>query len=227
MVIHTTLGMPSTVEKGIGPDKGYDYQIVKFYQDQAKCNGAHGGIDTDGSLGWYADALTEAAYHARSLNEVSIGLEIKQLPILDRHGKIVGGRVWECQLETAARVVDALCPVLGIQRQFHGPYGKPVPRLVAGGKDCVGAFGHRDQTDTRGKGDPGDEVFKYLRDLGFTEYNFARNHDKVAWITRQAVMSAHGFQVEVDGVPGPGTVAALKKAGYHGGLWVPSLRSQP
>src|SRR5215468_10558095 len=48
--------------------------------------------------------------------------------------------------------------MFGIQFQIPRlPYkNEPLRRMVEGGEDCVGVFGHRDNTARRGAGDPGD-----------------------------------------------------------------------
>jgi hypothetical protein len=92
--------------------------------------------------------------------------------------------------------------------------GHPIPRMTDGGPDMVGIFGHRDNTERRGKWDPGELVFQALAKAGVEQFDFAHGEDRDVWTKRQKKLG-----IAADGVPGPGTVVALKKAGYKDGIW--------
>jgi hypothetical protein len=78
----------------------------------------------------------------------------------------------------------------------------------------VGIFGHRDNTERRGRWDPGEVVFQMLAARGVEQFDFAAGEDLEVWAKRQRELG-----ITADGVPGPGTVAALKAAGYVDGIW--------
>lgn len=209
VILHTTQGgHPPIFLPGAGKRGGAE-QLVDFYNASSEHNGVHLCIDRDGSIGQFADLLTEVTYHATSINEVSIGIELKQSAKLE---------LYEAQLVSAVTLVDAITALVGIQRQVHAPYHRyrPVPRLAAGGVDCVGIFGHRDQTDRRGPGDPPDEVIGRLVAAGYEARDFDKDADKIMWRARQADLG-----ITADGIPGPGTRRALASAGRPLGQWVP------
>src|SRR5262245_2126133 len=209
LVLHTTKGdEPLTVVAGSGPT-GMASETARAWAHDPTHSGSHLLVDGDGSVWCVADLAADAAYHAEDLNEVSVGIEICQTPGLE---------IFEAQLEATVRLCDALTRLLRIQRQFHAPYlgeATPVGRLAAGGTDCVGVFGHRDQTTARGPGDPGDPVFKRLRLANYEQWNFDEGDDLDAWVTRQTALG-----VDADGIPGPGTTNALEDAGLPNGLWI-------
>src|SRR5262245_56379324 len=157
IIVHTTKGdEPQKVVAGRGP-VGMASASARAWAHDPTHSGSHLLVDGDGTIWCVADLARDAAYHAESLNEISIGIEICQTPEL---------AVYDAQLDATVRLIDALTMLFGIQRQFHAPYlgeAHPVGRLASGGADCVGIFGHRDQTTARGPGDPGDAIFARLR----------------------------------------------------------------
>lgn len=200
IIIHTTMGIdPTIVIPGFGPDLKADERIVEYYNSDPEHNGCHICIDADASIGCYADLLLDTTYHATSINEVSVGIEIKQT---------VKGEIWQAQIDAVVVLVDAITNFLGIQRQVHYPYTKyrPVPRLVSGGKDAIGVFGHRDQTTRRGPGDPGDPVFDALRESGYLAFDYVKDEDLDFWRRFQK-----RWKLSIDGVPGPSTTGLIKK----------------
>ena len=79
----------------------------------------------------------------------------------------------------------------------------------------VGVYGHRDCSNNRGRGDPGDAIFEMLMDAGYESFNFEENEDKETWEDRQKKLG-----LLPDGVPGPRTARALIEEGYSNGLWI-------
>lgn len=208
VVVHTTVGdLPQVLRAGYGP-AGRARELVQAQRGDGRHAAQHIVIDSDGTAICSVDLVDDVAYHATTLNEVSIGIELEEqrLPT----GELA---IYQAQLQALVRILDVITRELGIQRQYHAPYhgeAKPVPRLAAGGHDCVGIFGHRDQTIQRGPGDPGDYVYTALRDAGYEPFDFAKDEDLSFWRLRQRVLIGRGAELVADGVPGPATVAALK-----------------
>jgi hypothetical protein len=213
IILHGTGGgWPQTIQPGAGP-VGLARRTANAWRSEARHAGSHLIIDGDGMIWCLADLAAEVTYHAREINEVSIGIELAQSRAME---------LWEAQLDAAVVLLDVLTRRFGIQRQFHAPYRDPakerlapVRRLAHGGSDCVGIFGHRDQTSRRGRGDPGDAVFERLARAGYEPFDLAADADLVTWRGRQAALG-----VTMDGIAGPKTVAALRAAGMPHGMWV-------
>ncbi len=86
----------------------------------------------------------------------------------------------------------------------------------------VGVYGHREVSDDRGEGDPGDAIFERLLQAGYERYDFDKQEDIAVWKARQAELNQQlGISLGVDGVPGVQTVIALIQAGRPHGLWTP------
>jgi hypothetical protein len=220
IVLHTTRGIPGgsdlrpqVIKSGLGPDAKGDFGTARFWATCSEHAGAHLVVDFDGSIVCLADLLTETAFHAGEVNEVTIGIEIFQGG---------DGELYEGQLDTVVRLVDFLTRRFKIQRQFHGPYKRaPVPRMAMGGQDVVGIYGHRDVTTNRGEGDPGDAIFETLGAAGYESFDYAIDWDKTIWRQRQEQLNTDfGLGLPVDGIAGQGTVAGLIASGRPAGLWV-------
>ena len=210
-VNHTTKGIPGGrnqkpqyVKPG-GVDKGKEFAVAKFWSGSSRQSGAHTVIDTDGSIGQLADLLWIAMYHAGSVNEYSVGHEIYQQG---------DGAIYRNTLRACVSLNLAVCKLFGIQFQIHRPYQGPIKRLIRGGKDCVGIFGHHDQTSNRGPGDPGEFIKDMLVEAGAETFDFAVGEDRAVWRERQDDLG-----VVPDGIPGPQTTQALKASGYRYGIW--------
>lgn len=217
VVFHTTQGIPGGKNyhpqwllPGFGPKGTAAEANARYWALKGKGSGAHLVIDFDGQVICTADLVREQTWHATSVNAVSIGIEIVQR---------LDGSMFAGQMETAVKVADVLARELGIQRQFHAPYrrGRIVNRFAVGARDVVGFFGHRDQTNTRGPGDPGDFVFQYLERAGYEKFDYSQNEDLAAWKVRQTGLGVPAK--DCDGVAGPATVKLLTQAGYKNGLW--------
>lgn len=211
IVLHTTKGIwPQHVIPGAG-ERGKHLAVAEFWRGDPEHSGAHIVVGRAGEVSCLADLLKVTAYHATVSNEWSVGIELYQEQ---------GGGIYEAVLDAGVKLVVALVELLGIQFQVPGKAyrGGPLARLEHdGGKMTVGVIGHRDNTHRRGRGDPGDEVFQRLVAAGAEPIITDGGNDKLAWERRQRNL---GFKAEdVDGVPGPKTVAALKARGFPGGVF--------
>jgi len=168
--------------------------------------------DNDGTVACLCDLATTESYHATVSNPWSIGIEMYQE---------TGNGIHEAVLDSAVKLVPALCRIFGIQFQIpRAAYkNQPLRRMTTGGEHCVGVFGHRDNTDRRGHGDPGDEIFKRLAAAGAEQFDHDAEEDLAAWKSRQNELVAAGANLEVDGVPGPATRDALKCPQRPDGIW--------
>ena len=214
VILHTTKGIPGgknntpqSVRTGVGPDSGKDFDVAKYWSKSNKSSGAHIIIDSDGSASCIADLTLEKMYHAgnRTINDQSIGIEIYQLQ---------DGSIWESSLKSCVLICNMIADYLGIQKQYHAPYKGPVFRLSQGASDCVGFFGHRDLTNNRGQGDPGDFIFQMLSVQGYEEFDFSKTEDIDVWKARQSHIGASS-----DGIPGPKTVQLLRESGFLHGIY--------
>lgn len=213
IILHTTRGIPGgkirtpqTIHPGTGPDHRRDEKVALMWSLDDRKAGAHLICDSDGSWVCTCDLARVAAYHAGSANEVTIGIEMYQEP---------DGSLYSEQLQSVVVMVDFLTKTFGIQRQVHLPYrGKPVQR-PSNGLDMVGIYGHRDISNNRGPGDPGDAIFMALLDAGYETFNYDLNEDLDVWSLRQKDLGLLN-----DGIAGPRTVQALAARGHHHGLWV-------
>lgn len=218
VVLHSSKGIPGGTDKreqvilpGFGPDAQGDDKMIRYWSTDPTQSGAHIGIDHDGSVDCFADLLTTCAYHAgqSEVNNRSVGIEIYQ----GNNAEFYAG-----QLDVARKVVDAITSAFGIQRQIPDYYhnNTPIPRLQKlGGRDLYGVVGHRDVSDQRGKGDPGDAIMEVLAQHGYERLDFFTNKDLEIWKQRQLKLGG----IEADGIPGAQTNAALKSQGYKDGLW--------
>lgn len=216
VIVHTTKGAwPQRVVPGAG--LGDRAKVVAdFWRGDPAHSAAHLVVDLDGTVVCLADLARVEAYHAERSNPWSVGIEMYQLS---------DGGLYEATLDATARLVVALCDHFGIPEQMpRGPYrnaplrrmemGSGSTRSQSGGPNCVGVFGHRDNTERRGRGDPGDEIFTRLSALGFEGWDYDAGEDLAAGRRRQRVLNERGETLDVDGVCGPGTMAAVKRQGF-------------
>lgn len=207
IVLHTTVGdEPQIIRPGAGPS-GMAGRTAAAWASDGRGAGAHVLIDGDGTIYCLADLLRVATFHAEKLNEASIGIEVCQSPRLE---------IWDAQMRAVVALLDVMTREFGVQRQFQWPYRGPIDRLEAGGYDCVGIVGHRDQTGRRGHGDPGDAPYLALRAAGYEEVDYLARTDLALWRARQHALPGG---LRTDGVPGPMTVAALRSLNGSG-IWI-------
>lgn len=219
IAIHATVGdEPQRILGGAGAP-GLARRTINAWGARDHVAAAHLVIDADGTVYQLADLVRDVAYHAREINEVSIGIELAQTSKLE---------IRQVQLDVCVAVDDRITLVLGLARQLQWPYlgeAMPVARLAAGGnqpgREYVGICGHRDQTTARGPGDPGDAVMRAHLVAGYEGWDFERCEDMQRWAGRQRMANSRGANLVIDGIPGPATVAAMKRYMQRpSGLWV-------
>jgi hypothetical protein len=214
IVLHTTKGIPGgrdrrkqDIRPGLGPNTRRDERLAKMWALDDRRAGAHLVADHDASWVNTCDLQEHAAFHAGNVNNVTIGIEIYQ-------GS--DAEMYEEQLISVVTMVDFLTRTFSIQRQIHWPYKRhAIKRGLRRGIDMVGIYGHRDCSNNRGRGDPGDTIFEMLTDCGYESFDFGENEDKETWEERQRELD-----ILDDGIPGPATAAELGGEGYAHGLWV-------
>lgn len=207
IVIHTTRGThPQPIRPGHG-NPGGAAANVGYWNHSPACASSHLLVDSDGTVIQTCDLITYQTWHATSVNPVTVGIEVVQ-------GS--DGSLYQDQITTVVALVDLLTAALGIQRQIPTAYSGPIDRLVHGGHDVVGIYGHRDQSADRGRGDPGDAIFDALALAGYERMDFKTGQDLTCWKDRQKFLGL----TDLDGVPGPATVKALQSKNYRDGIWV-------
>jgi hypothetical protein len=229
-IVHTT--------KGIWPQKlveslpgGKDKVLADFYGGDPEHNGCHTVADLDGTGACLADLLRKATYQATTSNEYSWGHEIYQLG---------DGTITRASLRATVEIIVTGCRALGMPLQMHyAPYkaNTIVARMRDGGADCVGIFGHNDQSwkeprhltasqrvkypdgyAGRGRGDPGDTVKDFLAaDPRIEHFDYSKHEDLRAWERRQRKLNALGHSLTVDGVCGPSTMQLMAQYGFEDG----------
>jgi hypothetical protein len=213
IVWHNTKNIQTVVKPGKGPNTDLDHRIARLWATDGRNAGAHLSVDWDGTICCHADLLLDATYHASSMNEVSIGGEIYE----DNNGT-----VHEYQLECVVKLTHWLCQRFGIQKQIPNPLlNREIPRIVDGGRNCVGVFGHCHQYGGK-KDDPGLDIFKLLNADGFKSFQFVLDmgstytppSDIAYWYEIQKKL-----RVTQDGIPGPATRDALQAKGFAYGLY--------
>jgi hypothetical protein len=220
LIVHTTGGnWPQPVLPGSGPG-GHARNIAEMWAgiDHGGGERIHSAaqliVDTNGDVVCLCDLGRTVAYHAEGSNPWSVGIEMCTLR---------DGAIFQATLDATAKLVDFLCyPTLPIPRQMpRGPYrNAPLRRMElgtgnarhnSGGQNCVGVFGHRDNTSERGYGDPGNVIWTQLAALGFEGWDFDGAEDLAVGRRRQEALNARGESLTIDGVVGPASLAAAAR----------------
>lgn len=216
VIVHTTKGdWPQTIRPGAGPG-GRAKTVADFWRGDPVHSAAQLVVDTDGTVACLCDLEAAEAYHAEGSNPWSVGIELYQE---------AAGVLYQATLDAGVKLVLALCGAFGIPPQIHArTYGNaPLARMETGsgptrrqlgGPDCVGIFGHRDNTSERGRGDPGDAIYSMLIAAGAEGLDFSIGEDLAVNRRRQAALNARGEQLAVDGLVGPSSLAAAARQGF-------------
>lgn len=222
-ILHKTIGdVREVIMDGAGP-RGADQATIQGWRDAfrqvsgpGKYRGAHLVTGHDGRVVQLADLFSVETFHATVSNAWSVGHET-----CESHQR--PGGVYSAALGATVETCLAACEALGIQWQMprllsYGGY--PIRRMVNGGPDMIGIFGHRNNSGDRGCWDPGEVLFQMLAARGVMQFDFDKREDIAFWMTVQQDLAARKFYSgPVDGVPGPVTTLALKAAGYRSGIY--------
>ncbi len=221
VIVHSTKGETGPVLPGFGAG-GKDRAVAEWWQKEKRSSSAQLVVDNDGSILCLCDLATTGAWHAEGSSPWSIGIEMYQM---------AGGGIYEATLEATVDLTRILCWLFGIPEQIPDRYhGEPIPRMEVGagaarrnlgGPNCVGVFGHRNNTGNRGRGDPGDEIFRRLEAAGFEALNFEAQEDLEVGRRRQATLNARDARsgetyrpLTVDGICGPSSWRAMLRHGF-------------
>lgn len=214
VVLHTTKGVPGGKDKrpqlikpGLRADDDFGDAIVDMWSTDGRCAGAHLGVGHNAVVYQFAD-LADVTWHATTVNYSTIGIEYHQGADAELYtGQIAAG----VQLSLFLTTLDEHGIV--IARQMPDKYRGPLARLAHGARDFSGVFGHRDQTDNRGEGDPGDAIMDAHARAGFERRDLRAlgtlPEDRRAWRTIQHEIG----RVTPDGIPGPATARRLRAVG--------------
>lgn len=165
IVLHTVTGHPHqpAVLPGSRPSEHAE-RLARYQAYTERKVSWHLTIDTDGTVVQSADPATWTCWHAGGVNPWTVGIELCQGP---------RGELYEVQLAAMVAVVDWLCAGFGIERRYPmraatgRPHGSPIPRLTGSAAPWLGVFGHRNQTEDKPHGDPGDGPFVALAAAGY------------------------------------------------------------
>jgi hypothetical protein len=223
IIPHSTGGnWPMPIVPGAGAG-GEAERYADIWQTDPGHSAAHLVVDSAGTVACLCDLITTTAYHAEASNPWSIGIEAVQAH---------DGSMRQATVDAMAQLIAALCRLVGIPEQMpRGPYrGEPLARMEinvggkrrqVGGPDVVGVLGHRDNTSTRGRGDPGDAVWTALAALGFEGVDYAAREDLERGMARQRALNAEASRrgetwapLVVDGLIGPASLARAKQLGF-------------
>lgn len=162
IVLHTVHGKVGALKPGSKPSKRAE-TYARYQANTAREVSWHATIDTDGTIVQSADFALWLCWHAGAVNAWTIGIELVQDD---------DGALYEATINSAVALCELLCASLSIPRRVPvNAQGKPargvVSALTGARGPWGGVFGHRNQTNNRGVGDPGDQVFDALLRAGF------------------------------------------------------------
>lgn len=220
VILHTTKGIwPQVIKPGVGP-AGRAQRTAEFWKMDPAYSGAHIVIGSDGEVACLCDVVFDEAYHATVSNLYSIGIEIYQE---------AGGVIFEAALRSMVAVCRVLSDACGIPWQCPGRAypGAPLARMLNGGKDCYGFFGHRDNTDRRGRGDPGDAPFTELKLNGCEPLDYDGRQDLEVGRRRQRRLNEWGASLVEDGLFGASSMAAMRGFGFAHGREIDAAVERP
>lgn len=210
MILHTTKGVhPQRIVNTPGP-RGRAERTAEMWSDDPEYSGAHGVTGSDGVAACLADLVFVAPHHATVSNPYAVGWEVYQE---------AAGVIHLPAIVATVAICDVVADVLELPRQFHRlPYsGHPLKRFADGGRGCYGFFGHRDNTERRGRGDPGDGIFVALENAGWEPLDFEHHQDLEVGARRQKKLNAMGAHLAVDGFFGPASVREMRRRGFRNG----------
>lgn len=172
VVLHTTKGLPSgddTTPQSVRDEAAEPRHctarktVAYWAREDARVGGAGLVLDADGTVLCLCDLLEVAAYHCVGMNQRSVGIEVTQQG---------DASLFRRQLEVVAAMCSVLAREFDLPRTVAMPYTGCRAVMVDGGYasglEGVGFLGHRDASDNRGFGDPGDFVMQALVDAGWT-----------------------------------------------------------
>jgi len=234
ITLHSTQGKhPTPTIPGAGKG-GTAHATADFWRDDPRHSAAQIIVDDNRDVFVLCDLKKIEAYHASTVNPFSIGIEQRQRPS--------DGGIFEATYQATMALVPVLCKLarMPLQHARRSYNGSIIKRLLYGGqveeRKCVGIFGHRDnawdfekRTSTRGRGDPGDEVYRRLEAIGSEGFDYDAYEDITTWQPRQQYMNTLGEKLDkrarggnlpldqFDGVCGPGTYGAMERHGFANG----------
>lgn len=218
IVAHTHKGINGVLETGFGPNTDLDVKLAKYQIDTERQVSWDYTIDMNGDLLVQNDPLVHYSWQAGHFNSFSLGFEMIQKD---------NGNLFEGQIEKAVLLIDFLTLKLGIQRQIpwnslkNEPCRGTINRLIKDGNagvDFIGICGHRNITDQRGKGDPGDHLFYALKNAGYMLFDLDKKQDLEFWKQKQKDLGID--KKDCDGIPLKQTVDYIKASGNKTGLLV-------
>lgn len=219
VILHTTKGADKQYVRAGSGQRGAGMLVEEFWRKDATHSAAQIVVDRDGLVLCLGDLQYTAAYHATVSNDLSVGIEMYQE---------ADGGVYEATLEATANLVRAICDAMAIPFQYNARKynGHPIPRMLNGGPDCIGVLSHRDNTEQRGWGDPGDFVFTFLNAAGAEPLDYATGQDLAVGRGRQRWLNENSEDVYsplvVDGLVGPASIARAKQLGFKAWRDVPT-----
>ena len=220
IVCHTHEGLRGKLLPGTGPNTTLDERLVMYQTNTDRYVSWDYTIDQNGDITCQNDPVIDYTWQGNMTNGYTLGFEMVQKINPDKTGDL-----FEKEVESTVQLIDFLTLALGIQRQIpwdsvkNKPASKVITRMETG-KDVVGIYGHRNITEKRGEGDPGDAIFYALKNAGYECFDYGKDEDKTVWKQRQATL---GLSTEdQDGIPLDKTLNAIKtKTDKKFGIWIP------